>query len=257
VGDYLLRQPKDLKQMAELDDGRARLGAEPVEDAARPPMVKPKFAEPPAAAPASAAPAPSPAPASAAAAPAAPAPAAESAQAASSASLDAAIAAVKSFPLDGQRGTVAQWLQFSYSAAPGAGTESWNASETGQKTYLVEYRFTPAARGGEGVHYLFEVDMEHGLVIGKNIDAKSILSSGPRATDAPSASPAKAKAKAKAAPRARKPAKRAAKRAARAARPAPVENKPVPQLPLPSTTELRPPAEDDGSFQTDAVKPAP
>jgi len=221
IGVVFLRHPKDLKQMTELDDGRARLGAEPVtDDAVRPPLVKPKMAAPPAE-------------------PAPPAPdAAETARAASQAKLDAAVDAVKDFPLDGDRGTVAQWLQFSYSASPDAGKEAWSASETADKTYLVEYRFSPA-RGGDDVHYLFEVDMDRGFVIGKNLDAKSVLAGGPRV----SAEKPKAKSKS------RKPGrKKTARRPAETATP-----KEVPLLPLPDEGALRPPAEDDGAFNSDTV----
>ena len=246
VGAVFLRHPKDLKQMADLDDGRARVGAEPTDDASHLPLVKPKMAAPPADVSGTAAPQ-APAATSAPAttsAPAASAPA-EAPQAASSVKLDAAVAAVKDFPLDGERGTVAQWLQFSYSASPDAGKESWSASETADKTYLVEYRFTPSARGEE-VHYLFEVDMDRGFVIGKNIDAKSVLAGGPR----PAAEKAKPKAKPrKPVSRPKKGAKRAALRAADAAAP-----KEVPLLPLPNAGELRPPAEDDGAFNSDTVK---
>jgi hypothetical protein len=239
VGFLFLRHPKDLKQMAALDDGRARVGAEPVDDASRPPAFKPN----PAAQAASSAPT---APGAAAAPPAgsgaaAPSPAAEAPQAASKAKLDAAVAAVKDFPLDGERGTVAQLLQFEYSAAPDAGQESWSASQTADNAYLVEYRFAPA-HGGADVHYLFEVDMEGGFVIGKNLDAKSILAGGPPAAEK------KPKAKVKPKKTARKPARRAAGRA-----PAEAAPKDVPLLPLPNEGELRPPSEDDGAFNSDTV----
>lgn len=232
VGALFLRHPKDLKQMTELDDGRARMGAE--DDVSRPPavMVKPKMAAPPADVPGTIVPK---LPAAGSA------PAGEAPQAASSAKLDAAVAAVKDFPLDGERGTVAQWLQFSYSASPDAGKESWSASETADKDYLVEYRFTPSGRGEE-VHYLFEVDMDRGFVTGKNIDAKSVLAGGPRATAE------KTKPKTKPRPRPRKSAKRAAKRAADDVAP-----KTVPLLPLPKEGALRTPAEDDGAFTSDTV----
>jgi hypothetical protein len=258
AGTVFLRHPKDLKQMAELDDGRARVGAEPVDDASRPPMVKPQPVEqfpatppgtpvPPAspAAPAvSAAPVAPAAPAApdAAAAPAGAGAPAEQAQAASQSKLDAAVAAVKEFPLDGERGSVGQWLQFSYSASPDAGKESWSASETADKTYLVEYRFAPSAQGVAEVHYLFEVDMDKGFVIGKNLEAQSMLAGGARVAEAKPKSKPKPKKQAK-------KAKTVAKRAAAAAA-APKE---VPLLPLPNEGELRPPAEDDGAFTSDTV----
>ena len=215
-----LRHTKDLKQMTELDDGRARLGAEQTDDASHPPMVKPKMA-----------------------APVPDAAAVEAAtRAASQAKLDAAVDMVKAFPLDGERGTVAQWLQFSYTASPGSGKEAWNASETAEKTYLVEYRFTPSARGDE-VHYLFEVDMDRGFVIGKNLDAKSVLAGGPRAV-----AETKPKAKPRRTASRKKTPKRSVKRAADDITP-----KEVPLLPLPNEGELRPPAEDDGAFNSDTV----
>jgi hypothetical protein len=203
--------------MTDLDDGRARVGAEATDDASHPPLFKPKMAAPPP---------------DAAAVEAA-------SRAASQAKLDAAVAMVKTFPLDGERGTVAQWLQFSYSASQDAGKESWSASETADKTYLVEYRFTPSTRGDE-VHYLFEADMDRGFVIGKNLDAKSVLAGGPRpGADKPKAKPRKTSKKAP---------KRSAKRAADDITP-----KDVPLLPLPNEGELRPPAEDDGAFNSDTV----
>ena len=234
VGALFLRHPKDLKQMAELDDGRARMGAAE-DDVSRPPavMVKPKMAASPADVAGTAAPK---LPAATGAS------AGEAPQAASSAKLDAAVAAVKDFPLDGERGSVAQWLQFSYSASPHAGKESWSASETADKNYLVEYRFTPSGRGDE-VHYLFEVDMDRGFVTGKNVDAKSVLAGGPRAVaEKPKARPSKPRG------RVRKAAKRAVKRAA-----GDVAPKAVPLLPLPMEGEMRPPAEDDGAFNSDTV----
>jgi hypothetical protein len=226
IGYFSLRHTKDLKQMAELDDGRSSVGYSAVDEGggAKPPMVKPKPLAAPAAAPQAA-------------------PAANDAQAASQAKLDAAVAMVKEFPLDGERGTVASWLQYSYSASPGAGKESWSASETSDKTYLVEYRFTPAARGSPEIHYLFEADMERGFVIGKNLDGKSMLAGAPRAAEEKPQPKPKAKKKA-----ARAPVKRAAKRPAEVAPP-----KEVPLLPLPNEGELRPPAEDDGAFRSDTV----
>ncbi|MFI5351017.1 MAG: hypothetical protein ACHQ2Z_15850 [Elusimicrobiota bacterium] len=257
VGVLFLRHPKELKQMTDLDDGRARVGAEPTEDASRPPMIKPAMpASPmpqapsaPGASAASGAPAAAnpPAASSPPVEGSAPAPgngpAGEAPQAASQVKLYAAVAAVKDFPLDGERGTVAQWLQFSYSAGPDAGKESWIASETADKTYLVEYRFTPAR--GDDVHYLFEADMDRGFVIGKNLDAQRVLAGGPRAVEEKAKPKAKARAASK---RARKTAKRAARKAA-----GDVAPKNVPLLPLPDEGELRPPAEDDGAFTSDTV----
>ncbi len=166
VGVLFMRQPKeDLKQMATLDDGKAPIGL-PADDGpvAPPPIIKPKIAETPPAAP--------------------PGPAAAHA---------AAIELVKGFPLDGGRGTVGSWLQYSYTADPNAGSEEWNASSTGDNTMLVEYRLVPGASGGKSALYLFEA-FANGLVMGKTIEARQMLAGGPP----------------RQAPKAKKPAKKAA-----------------------------------------------
>jgi len=205
LGVIFMRQPKDdLKQMTTLDDGQAPLGVAADDGtAAPPPIVKPKMAE-----------APPPAP---------PGPSAEHL---------AAVELVKDFPLDGERGSVGRWLQYSYTASPDAGTEEWNASTTGENTVLVEYRLVPGAAGGRGALYLFEVD-GNGIVIGKNIEARQMLAGGPP-------------------PEAPKPKKKSAKKTVKR-RPVVEEPKEVPLLPLPDSGELRPPAEDDGSFGSDTV----
>ena len=217
LGVIFMRQPKeDLKQMTTLDDGKAPIGL-PADDgdAASPRIAKPKLAE-----------------TSPAAAPLAPPPG-------PSAEHLAAIALVKDFPLDGSRGTIGRWLQYSYTASPDAGAEEWNASSTGDKTVLVEYRLVSSAAEGKGALYLFEVD-PNGLVRGKNPEARQMLAGGPP----PEAPRAKKKTPKKAGP------KRAAKRPA-----AVEESKEVPLLPLPDSGELRPPAEDDGTFGSDTVNP--
>lgn len=205
LGVIFMRQPKDdLKQMTTLDDGKAPIGVTTDDGAAAPPpIVKPKIAEPP------------------------PVPAGPSAEHL------AAIELVKDFPLDGGRGTVGRWLQYSYTASPDAGTEEWNASSTGEGTVLVEYRLVPSASGGKGALYLFEADA-NGLVKGKNIEARQMLAGG-----APAEAP---KAK-------KKPVKKTPTRR----RPVSEEPKEVPLLPLPDSGELRPPAEDDGTFGSDTI----
>ena len=148
----------------------------------------------------------------------------------------AAISNVKDFPLDGGRGTVGRWLQYSYTASPNAGAEEWNASTTAENTVLVEYRLVPGASGGKGALYLFEVD-SNGLVMGKNIEARQMLAGGPP-PDAPT------------------PKKKAVKKTSKKHAPkrrAYEEPKEVPLLPLPDSGELRPPAEDDGSFGSDTI----
>lgn len=208
LGVIFMRQPKDdLRQMTTLDDGKAPIGVTADEGAlAPPPIVKPKIAEAPVTPP------PPPGP---------------------SAEHLAAIEAVKDFPLDGDRGTVGRWLQYSYTASPGAGTEEWNASTTGENTVLVEYRLVPGSSVGKGALYLFEID-GNGIVMGKNIEARQMLAGGPP----PEAPKAKKKPVKKAAPRRRAVIE---------------EPKEVPLLPLPDSGELRPPAEDDGTFGSDTI----
>lgn len=202
LGVIFMRQPKDdIKQMTTLDDGQAPIGVAVDDGTAVPPMVKPKLADAP------------------------PVPAGPSAEHA------AAIEVVKDFPLDGERGTVGRWLQYSYTASPDAGAEEWNASTTGENTVLVEYRLVPAAAGGRGAVYLFEID-GNGIVAGKNIEARQMLAGSPP-------------------PEAPKPKKKPAKKAAK--RRVVEEPKEVPLLPLPDSGELRPPAEDDGTFGSDTV----
>jgi len=206
TGVIFMRQPKeDMKQMTTLDDGKAPLGLATDDGSSAPPIVKPKIAEAP------------------------PIPTGPSAEHA------AAIANVKDFPLDGGRGNVGRWLQYSYTADPNAGTEEWNASSTAENTMLVEYRLVPGpSGGGRGALYLFEVD-GNGIVMGKNIEARQMLAGGPPPE----------------APKAKKPAKKAPKRVKRRVQEEPKE---VPLLPLPDSGELRPPAEDDGSFGSDTIK---
>lgn len=207
VGVIFMRQPKDdLKHMATLDDGKAPIGLADDGVASPPPIVKPKIA------PELQAPSSPPGP---------------------SAEHTTAIGVVKDFPLDGGRGSVGRWLQFSYTANPGAGVEEWNASTTGDNTLLVEYRLVPGAAGGRGALYLFEVDA-NGIVTGKNIEARQMLAGGPPA-EAPKAK--------------KKPAKKVGSQR-HAIRETPKE---VPLLPLPDSGELRPPAEDGGTFDSDTV----
>jgi len=188
IGYFMLRQPKDLKQMASLDDGREHLGAQPVDEPSRTPSIKPSMTAPtPAVEPASP----------------------PTVQPEASTELDAVMALVKDFPLDGGRGTVSQWLQYSYNASPDAGKETWSASGAGGQTYLVEYRFVPSARVGAEVHYLFTGDMSMGLVFGKNLEAQRLL-----AGSAPRVEEEKPKARSKVKTFSRPATKNSAKRSA-------------------------------------------
>jgi hypothetical protein len=229
VGLLFLRHPKDLKQMTELGDGRARLGAEPVDEPIRlPPSQDVNSSDH-----------------GSGATP-------ESSVAAPQVKLDEAIKMVKDFPLDGDRGTVGQWLQYSYTATPDSGQESWSANETAEKTYLVEYRFTPSARGAAEIHYLFEADMARGFVMGKNSDAQSMLAGGSPAREessaktpqAPSVNKRRASVRRKAAQASAPPAREQNQESA---------PKDVEPLPLPADGELHPPTENDGSFGADTV----
>jgi hypothetical protein len=255
----------DLNHMASLDDGKPQLGAEPVDDGTRPPAMKPPMAPAPAAPAASAAPAAPVAPATSAA-PAAPAgpgaqasfpPVSDAAPAAAGSAaapapaapaapspLDAATAFVKNFPLDGRRGTVSKWLDFSYMATPDAGQAVWTPTAQSDGTYLVEYHFVPAVHGAPEILYLFEADPDRGYVLGKNRDAQELLAGGaPRLTVKTASKP--------------KPQRRAAARRRTAAPAAAADDgspRAVPQLPLPSEGELHAPSEDDGDFGSDTVK---
>ncbi len=214
---FMFRTPKDVSDMATLDDGRPRVGAE---DGAQPEAAPPPM------------PAPAPAPA-----PAAPEPTAS--QPDTGPALNAAVELVKGFPLDGDRGTVGAWLQYSYSASADAGREVWSANAKGDDLFLVEYKVEPAPNStNAGVFYLFEADVARRLVMGKNPEARQMLAGAPPPVEeAPKPRP---KPKAKARPKARP-------------RPVIEEPKEVPLLPLPGEGELRPPAEDDGAFGSDTV----
>ncbi|MDE2490075.1 MAG: hypothetical protein KGM24_04460, partial [Elusimicrobia bacterium] len=163
--------------------------------------------------------------------------AAEAAQAAAQAQANAAIETVKEFPLDGKDGSVAARLRRRYASDPAAGQEQWSASKTADDVYLVEYRFVPSRAGAQGAQFLFEADMGPGLVIGKNLPARKLLSGEPAAE--------RRKPKPRPKPK-RRPVRRAVRR---------VEETPkqVPLLPLPQEGALRPPAEDDGAFGSDTV----
>lgn len=273
LGVAFLRHSRDLKQMAALDDGKPPVGAEQVDDASRPAPPKPlpvgavASALPTSAAPVPVAPAPvvsgSPAAPGAPAAPAlsgvppagAGTPSTLPAQAAPAAAPapgpgDAAVSFVKDFPLDGGRGTVEKWLQFSYAATPDAGREVWTPTEQPDGTSLVEYRFIPNVQGAPEILYLFVADPARGYVQGKNRDARDMLSGGGPRVVFKSGRSAKAKklAKKKSAPR------RVTHRAAPPADAVPQEPT---QLPLPSESELHAPAEADGDFGSDTVKAAP
>lgn len=148
---------------------------------------------------------------------------------------------VKEYPLDGDRGTVAQWLQFQFTANPEAGNkEEWTAGAVGASTYMVQYRVLPGPGSAvkDVISYLFEADVERQTVRGQNPAARQLMAGQPQA--------AKPKAKAKA------PAKKPAAKKKPKAVAAPRE---VPLAPLPTDAELLPPADNDSQFRNDTVNP--
>jgi hypothetical protein len=217
---FLFRDSKGLNTALRMDSGRPPVGAEVPEESAR--TAKPPLAAPPPAAQ----PAPQPA------APE-PAPQAEAIRD----ERPAAIELVKEFPLDGDRSTIGQWLQYSFAATPGAqNEEKWDAGAYEESTYAVKYTVQPA--GKDAITYLFEADVARKTVKGMNEASRKLLAGG---------TPVRGKPAAKARPvqpKKRTPPRRAA--------PAPPP-KEVPLLPLPSDAELAPPAEDESAFRSDTV----
>ncbi len=219
---FFLRRPGDLKNMVTLGDNHKKLG---VEDDAANQIFKPKASAPaPAPAPAPAAQVPTPAPVAAL-----PAVVDESA---------VAIELVKGFPLDGNRGTVGQWLTYSFTANPGSdNAEDWHAGAQAATIYTVEYSVKPGPRSAlkQTIVYVFEADLERKIVRGMNPPAHELMR-GPKPA-------APVKKKARPAPKRRPTAKIA-----------PPPPKEVPLIPLPSDTELLPPAEGDSQFKSDTVQ---
>lgn len=223
----MFRSPKDVQDMATLDDGRPRVGTEDASLQAVTPAAPPPMAPP-------AAPVPQ------AVQQQAPAPSAP--QADTSGPLNAAVELVKGFPLDGDRGTVGAWLQYQYAASADSGREDWSASAKEDGTYLVEYKMTPPAGSpNASVVLLFEAIPQLRVIVGKSPEARQLLAGAPPPVEeAPKPRP-KARPKAASKPKASRP------------KPRVEEPKEVPLLPLPGEGELRPPAEDDGAFGSDTV----
>ncbi len=283
LGVAFLRHSRDLKQMAALDDGKPLVGAEPVDEASRMALPKPSAAvagavpgatAPVASPPSTVAAVPGASGASTApvvptapgvsglppagagrpspVAPEAAPPAAEALAAAPAPGPgDAAVAFVKDFPLDGGRGTVEKWLQFSYAATPDAGREVWNGVEQSDGSVLVEYRFIPNVPDAPKILYLFAADPARGYVQGKNRDARDMLSGGGPRTFANNSRRVKSRKSTKKKSRLPSAFHRAVSSASAGAEPE------TAQLPLPSDGELPAPAEPDGDFGSDTVKAAP
>lgn len=221
VGYLFLGNSRDLKMMVSMEPEQPPA---PAEEAPAAPPAPPAAAETSAAVPGAGPAIPiGPAPAPAPPPQAVPDPGQE------------AITLVKNYPLDGERGTVERWLQFSYTADPGAGNrEEWSAGAVDATTYLVEYKVLPGPGSAvkETISLLFEADTARGTVLGKNPRARELLAGG--------------------APVSPKPARPAGKRVAR--KPKPAKPKEVPLLPLPADSELLPPGEDDSQFRQDIVE---
>ncbi len=183
-------------------------------------------------------PSPATAPAPAPAAPETPNPAAAADPAADD-PIPAAIALTKEYPLDGDRGSIGQWLQFSFSTG---GKEEWTAGAVDSQTYLVQYKVAPeagAAGGRAPITYLFETDIVKKTVKGRNPDSKQLLSGG----GAQSAKPAAGKpAKASKTPKVRRKTGAKPARPAASVSPAAASEAAGPMI---EDGELAPPAEED------------
>ena len=148
-----------------------------------------------------------------------------------------AIGLVKGYPLDGGRGTVGQWLQYSFTANPGDGNkEEWTAGAVDATTMLVQYRVLPGGKAvGGPITYLFEADASRQTVRGRNPQARQLMGGGGVSRS-----------------KKVKPAKPARKRAAR--RKASPAKKKLPLLPLPSDAQLMPRADGGASLNSDIVR---
>lgn len=217
AGFLFFRNTKEIKMMFNMGAGQGAIGTE-VEETAEGALEKPRPAQPP----------------DPALDPSAPGPEAAAAPKAQAISdpIPLAIELVKNYPLDGERASVGQWLQYSFAANPGnASKETWDAGAVDATTYLVRYTVVPGGSGssaGEPITYLFEADLARKTVLGKNPAARALLSGAP--------------------PKAKKPARPAKRRAA-----VPPKKAEVPLLPLPTEAELLPPAEDDAPFVSDTI----
>lgn len=230
---FFLKGRSGLKSMVLMGADQKPIGAMPEAEPQGLPVAKPAPAPAP-----TPAPAPSPAPVQTPA----PQPAPPAQDLVPDAG-QAAIALVKSYPLSGDRATVGEWLSFAYTANPEAGNEEvWNAGGgVSANVFTVEYRVKPGPRSAikEPILYLFEADTARKTVQGKNDAARKMLAGG----DIPKAKKPKSTAVyRKKGPIGRKPA-------------LPPVPKTVPLLPLPSDSELLPPAEDDSGFKHDTVEP--
>jgi hypothetical protein len=223
-----LHNSRGLKSMVAMGGDQKPIGAVPEDEAKAPPFL-PKAAPQPVPAPPPAVPvAPAPAPA--------PAPVAGKDMIPDAG--DAAIALVKNYPLSGDRNSVGQWIAFKFTANPAEGNKDvWNAGAVDATTFAVECHVQPGPHSAlqAEVAYIFEADVSRKTVKGTNQAARELFLGG-------------------ALPQSKKAKKPAVRRRVRAVGPPP-EPRTVPLLPLPSDSDLLPPAADDSGFKTDTVQP--
>jgi hypothetical protein len=152
-----------------------------------------------------------------------------------------AIEFTKAYPLEGGRGTILQWMQYSFPSSSGDGSkEEWTAGPMSSNVYFVQYKFTPgpgSAALKEPVQYLFEANLAAKTVLGRNPPAKELLAGKPQPIARPAAS------------RARKPAP-----VKRPPRPAPRPAAAEPPEPLPAEEDLMPPSDEEAGPSSDLVE---
>ena len=76
-----------------------------------------------------------------------------------------ALEIVQNYPLSGQRGTVAQYLNRIYQSQLAQGyTAAWDAEPLYKNTYIVKYRLTKTRK--EPIIYVFQADVAQGKLTG-------------------------------------------------------------------------------------------
>ncbi|MBI4677298.1 MAG: hypothetical protein HY748_06920 [Elusimicrobia bacterium] len=156
----------------------------------------------------------------------------------------AAIEFTKSYPLDGERGTILQWMKYSFPSSAGDGSKAeWTAGAMDSSTYFVQYKFTPGPGNAalkDPVQYLFEANLGSKTVTGKNPGAKELLAG-------------KAGAARKPGPVQRKKAAVPKKKPRPAPKPADTSERPA-SLPLPADEDLLPPSDEGAAPPSDMVE---
>ena len=89
---------------------------------------------------------------------------------------------VKGHVLDTERGTIEQWLEYAF-LSPGH-TPEWTAGAVDAETWLVEYNIFQGARSKKPrMTYRFEVNLAKNTLVGRNPEAKDLLSGGMAKTE--------------------------------------------------------------------------